>query len=388
MVKVSAHPDLHKLRSETARHEAALHALRNVAMGPPPGVILTGEAVALALAAVSRACGRDEVDPHGIQMSRGGVYPYDPESYMIHVHTLAAVTVEEARAVAEGIAKQAGVALDWGDVIRAERRIVEGLRLAIEVIETGVGGPVLAELQRDARNDAPHGATVAGLDARQEAALAVFLAGGGDTAAAREAHVDRSTVFRWRRYDADFRAEMNRRQNIRRESMDARIEDLLPKALAAVEAALQGEDLALRTRAALALLAGRGFLTGERPPRLEEDADNLKAERLAEAADPPPFLRHVVALKGADVLDAHDGIYRVLNAPPEALAALYAAPPVSEAAGAVEKPAPPRVEELPVPVRTSTLAELLGPTNGNGAAHPVNGTNGNGAHGSNGAATS
>ena len=376
MVKVSAHPDLHKLRSETARHEAALETLRAVAVKLPPSATVTGEAAAAALAAVSRACGED-VDPHWIQVSRGGTYPYDPDSRMVPVSSLAAVTVEEVNAAAAAIAQQAGVewsgaALHWGDVIRAERRIVEGLRLAIEVVETGIGGPILAELQREARNETPHGATFAGLDARQEAALAVFLAGGGDTAAAREAHVDRSTVYRWRRHDADFRAEMNRRQNVRRESMDARIEDLLPKALAAVEAALQAEDPALRTRAALALLAGRGYLTGERPPRLEEDADNLKAERLAEVADPPPFLRHVVALKGADVLDAHDGIYRVLNSPPEALAALQAAPPAPDAAGAVEEAALPPV---PVPSRTSTLAELL-PVNG--TAHGVNGTNGNG----------
>lgn len=96
------------------------------------------------------------------------------------------------------------------------------------------------------------------LSATQEKVLMALLAGKTVSAAAQEANVDRSTVYRWLRHPdhRGFSTALQRGRRELRQAMSARLLALLPKAIDGLEAALTAGD----SKSAVALLKGLGFL--------------------------------------------------------------------------------------------------------------------------------
>lgn len=112
------------------------------------------------------------------------------------------------------------------------------------------------------------------LDTQQVTAIERLISGDTVTAAAAEAGVDRSTVYRWLKEDAEFVAELNRRRS---DLLDAVQERLCGAALAAaetVESAVKAGDL----QAALVVLRGLGFLGGHRRKVGYTDAEDVAAD--------------------------------------------------------------------------------------------------------------
>jgi hypothetical protein len=100
------------------------------------------------------------------------------------------------------------------------------------------------------------------LSSAQVKALAALLAGKTVTAAAQEAEVDRTTIYRWLR-DPDrpgFRRALERGRWELRQAVQARLLSLAGKAADCLEGTLAQGD----SKAALALLKGLGFLQGPR----------------------------------------------------------------------------------------------------------------------------
>jgi hypothetical protein len=103
---------------------------------------------------------------------------------------------------------------------------------------------------------------MAKLTANQEQAILLLAKGETVTATAAAVGVTRQTVSEWLNRDADFRAELNR---VRKETLDAgadKLRGMLQKALDALQAGFDSEDLSTRERAQLgmALLKNMGLV--------------------------------------------------------------------------------------------------------------------------------
>jgi hypothetical protein len=103
---------------------------------------------------------------------------------------------------------------------------------------------------------------MAKLTANQEQAILLLAKGETVTATAAAVGVTRQTVSEWLNRDADFRAELNR---VRKETLDAgadKLRGMLQKALDALQAGFDSEDLSTRERAQLgmALLKNVGLM--------------------------------------------------------------------------------------------------------------------------------
>jgi|LSQX01.1.fsa_nt_gb murein DD-endopeptidase MepM/ murein hydrolase activator NlpD len=103
---------------------------------------------------------------------------------------------------------------------------------------------------------------MAKLTANQEQAILLLAKGETVTATAAAVGVTRQTVSEWLNRDADFRAELNR---VRKETLDAgadKLRGMLQKALDALQAGFDSEDLSTRERAQLgmALLKNVGLV--------------------------------------------------------------------------------------------------------------------------------
>lgn len=120
-------------------------------------------------------------------------------------------------------------------------------------------------------------ATEIELTEAQEIALAALIAGKTDTDAAKEADVDRTTLYRWRK-TVNFRAAYNRARREMREAVQARLLALAAKAIDSVEAAIPNDG-----KLALQLLRDIGILTngvasvGEEDPAKLEQNDKLES---------------------------------------------------------------------------------------------------------------
>lgn len=107
------------------------------------------------------------------------------------------------------------------------------------------------------RNGARRNATdPAALTDAQVLALDALLAGATVADAAAAAGVDRSTLWRWRTEVAAFEAALNAGRAQLREAYQGRLYALADRAVATVEAAVQGGDV----KAALAVLKGLELL--------------------------------------------------------------------------------------------------------------------------------
>jgi len=103
---------------------------------------------------------------------------------------------------------------------------------------------------------------MAKLTANLEQAILLLAKGETVTATAAAVGVTRQTVSEWLNRDADFRAELNR---VRKETLDAgadKLRGMLQKALDALQAGFDSEDLSTRERAQLgmALLKNVGLM--------------------------------------------------------------------------------------------------------------------------------
>lgn len=102
------------------------------------------------------------------------------------------------------------------------------------------------------------------------------LVGGQTVAAAAEsAGVNRTTVWRWQRTDFAFQAAYNRCRREAVAEINAQILSLAPRALKAVQQALETGD----ARVAILVLRGLGLLNGERPTIPSDDVKELKRAR-------------------------------------------------------------------------------------------------------------
>ena len=112
--------------------------------------------------------------------------------------------------------------------------------------------------------------TLATLDPRQREAIELILLGKSDRAVAASVKVHRVTVTRWRLYDVDFQAALNRRREERWNSAEERVRGLVRRAVGVLGKQLRSDDAAVSYRAARALvqMAGAGRFA---PPSLPTD---------------------------------------------------------------------------------------------------------------------
>jgi hypothetical protein len=93
------------------------------------------------------------------------------------------------------------------------------------------------------------------LSDRQRLALEMILAGLPDAAVGKQLGLSRTTIYRWRHFNCAFLAELNRRRLDTWNASHEKLRALLPRALAALAAALKSDDLSARLRSAKTVLA-------------------------------------------------------------------------------------------------------------------------------------
>jgi hypothetical protein len=94
------------------------------------------------------------------------------------------------------------------------------------------------------------------LTVKQQNAIDMLVTGGTDAETADAVGVNRVTVTRWRLYDPEFEAELNRRRAAVSGTAVDRLRALLPRALDALEAELDGGRYRVRAAVSVLLLAG------------------------------------------------------------------------------------------------------------------------------------
>ena len=92
------------------------------------------------------------------------------------------------------------------------------------------------------------------LSQQQLLAIEGILMGHTQSAAAEYAGVSRKTLYTWRHNDADFREELQRRQEMLWETSIDRLRSMIPRAVAALKSDLETNSRSTRTRAAGAVL--------------------------------------------------------------------------------------------------------------------------------------
>lgn len=103
---------------------------------------------------------------------------------------------------------------------------------------------------------------VSELTPSQVKAISALLQGLSVKAAANEVGVDRSTIHRWLKEDAHFRAELNLRKQAMLDEVSTRLLRLTVSAVDALEGALEDST---DGKLALEALRGMGFLSGTPP---------------------------------------------------------------------------------------------------------------------------
>lgn len=110
------------------------------------------------------------------------------------------------------------------------------------------------------------------LQVEQQTALERLLAGDSVTAAALAAGVNRATVYRWLQKDSEFQAAWNRGRSEVWDATATRLLKLAPKALAAIERALDAGDV----QTGITVLKALGLL---KPPKIGSgNAEELREQ--------------------------------------------------------------------------------------------------------------
>lgn len=97
------------------------------------------------------------------------------------------------------------------------------------------------------------------VSAKQDLAIGALLTGASDSEAAEHAGVSRETLNRWKNTRPSFAAELNRRRAMIWESQVEALRALVPKAVRALEAGLDDDDVRTRMRAASLVLKAVGI---------------------------------------------------------------------------------------------------------------------------------
>ncbi len=92
------------------------------------------------------------------------------------------------------------------------------------------------------------------LEAKQEQALAMILQGEKDVKIAASLGINRTTIYRWRKYDTEFMKALDERQTLMREAASNGLLELTEAALEAVREALKDDDNRVRLQAARMVL--------------------------------------------------------------------------------------------------------------------------------------
>lgn len=104
------------------------------------------------------------------------------------------------------------------------------------------------------------------LTIQQENAIGLLMQGRNDRETAEAVGVARQTVTTWRNENPDFIAELNRRrQEVWSANLD-QLRQLVGKAVTVLAEDLEGEDKALRQRAAIHILRAAGMYGGDLTP--------------------------------------------------------------------------------------------------------------------------
>ena len=112
------------------------------------------------------------------------------------------------------------------------------------------------------------------LSPQQAKALTALLEGKTVTDAAAAASVDRTTLHRWLRHDAQFIAAYNGRRRDIQEEMQTKLRQLASKPIETVEQSVVAGD----SRSALAVLKGLGLLSGCLPTIGGDDSADVQTE--------------------------------------------------------------------------------------------------------------
>ena len=95
------------------------------------------------------------------------------------------------------------------------------------------------------------------LSNEQQQVVTLIIEGKSFSEAAEDVGAEEATVAEWRR-DAKFVAALNRRRKEQWEASEDRLRALLPKALGAIESALESDDMGLKASLAVLKIAGLG----------------------------------------------------------------------------------------------------------------------------------
>ena len=98
------------------------------------------------------------------------------------------------------------------------------------------------------------GSTSNELEVKQERALAMIMQGEKDVKIAASLGINRTTIYRWRKYDTEFMKALDERQTLMREAASNGLLELTEAALEAVREALQDDDNRVRLQAARMVL--------------------------------------------------------------------------------------------------------------------------------------
>jgi hypothetical protein len=101
------------------------------------------------------------------------------------------------------------------------------------------------------------------ISSQQAKVIAALIKGESVTHATREAGVDRTTFYLWRRSDPAFEAELNRAKREQVEAIRAQLHPLVDTAVSTVREVLTGHDVpaAVRLKAAVTVLQAFGAQT-------------------------------------------------------------------------------------------------------------------------------
>lgn len=140
-------------------------------------------------------------------------------------------------------------------------------------------------------NDSQRIATVAALAQNQIVAIEALMAGQSVSQAAQAAGINRTTLWRWMKGDAEFQACLNSYRLEVIEHVFAQTWRLAPLAIAAVEGALKQGDVKI----GIAVLRSLGVMDGTRPELPNDDLEELQLrqrraswKRLTDSMDAPP----------------------------------------------------------------------------------------------------
>jgi len=92
------------------------------------------------------------------------------------------------------------------------------------------------------------------LDGKQEKALDMILQGEKDVVIAERLGIHRTTIYRWRKHDAEFMDALDERQTLMQEAARNGLMELTDAALEAVKEALKDKDNRVRLQAARMVL--------------------------------------------------------------------------------------------------------------------------------------